>query len=102
MNDGAVELLERENAATLKLRGSLGIAQAGALRQTILRAIHQPKPVSLDLREVSRMEASALQVLMALEAELTRSGRRLKIDPLEGPRRRELAGSGWPVLAAGE
>ena len=89
-----------ERCATLRLSGPLGLAQAAGLLEMAREALGSPEEVvRLDWRGAEGVSAAALQVVLALEADLKLNGRRLEPGPAPESVRRVLGVCGLERLA---
>ena len=70
-----IEISSAGEKCVLRLRGVLGPAQAEALRQAALDACGQATGVVLDWSAAEQIDTSVLQVLLALRAGLSATGR---------------------------
>jgi anti-anti-sigma regulatory factor len=73
-----VSLRENRRGPSLKLQGSIGPALAGELHAAALSAAATGRDVSIDWRCARHLSAAALQVLLALSADLAGRGLRLR------------------------
>lgn len=81
-SDAPISLTENETGATLVLQGSMDVRSAAELHGMAVEASRGERNIFLVLRNVSRLDASAVQILAALAAELSRQGRELHlVDP---------------------
>jgi len=74
----------------LRLDGELTIYRAQELRQTLLDALAQPSDLQLDLSEVSELDSSAVQLLLATRMEALAAGKRFAIPAISEPVRQVL------------
>ncbi len=118
----AVEIVAREGARVLWLRGPLGIGEASALRAAATR-FARPSPAAkqsitatqsgapgpsaaakqcpaVDISEVESLDASVVQILAALDADFARQGRRLEMRGSPEAVRRQWESAGWSGFAA--
>lgn len=90
----------------LCLRGSLGVADASALRAAATRFARPPagraaadiSPIDIsqvDISELASLDVSVMQILAALEAEFARQGRRLEMRGSPEAVRRQWESAGW-------
>ena len=73
-----VSLREGRRGPSLRLEGSIGPALAGELHAAAMRAAAAGSDVSIDWRRARHLSAAALQVLLALSADLAARGFRLQ------------------------
>lgn len=64
---------------SLKLPADMRIGAAASVRDRLLAALEGAGPLRLNGREVARLDASGIQLLVATAAEATRRGRELKL-----------------------
>jgi len=64
---------------SLKLPADMRISAAASVRDRLLAALEGAGPLRLHGREVSRLDASGIQLLVAAAAEATRRGRQLRL-----------------------
>ncbi|MBL8210095.1 MAG: STAS domain-containing protein [Bryobacterales bacterium] len=89
-----------ERCATLRLSGPLGLAQAAGLLELAREALASPEEaVRLDWRGAEGVSAAALQVLLALEADLKLTGRKLEPGPAPESVRKMLGVCGLDRMA---
>ncbi len=84
------------------LRGVLDVSVALDLQRTLLSLADGSPNLCLDFTEVTEIDASAVQLLAALELELGRSGGRLRLTGVSGEVSATLSRAGcgsWPVPA---
>lgn len=68
--------------------------QADDLRDAALNALQQSGDITLDLQTIDHLDASALQILLALHTEQKKNGRRLHLDNVSDELRRWIDYSG--------
>ncbi|MBK7976190.1 MAG: STAS domain-containing protein [Deltaproteobacteria bacterium] len=76
-----VRLESRDGHAVVVLVGEIGIALAGELRSACVEASDLATDVALDWRDLAHLDASALQVLIALRERVHEQGHRLRAEP---------------------
>lgn len=74
----------------LRLDGELTIYRAQELRQTLLQALAQPGDLQLDLSEVSELDSSAVQLLLATRLDALAAGKCFAIPAASEPVRQVL------------
>lgn len=89
-----------ERRATLRLRGPLGVSESAELREMARQALASGGgAVRLDWRGAEGVSTAALQILLALEADLRSSGRKLEPGPAPESVQRLLALGGLGRLS---
>jgi anti-anti-sigma factor len=99
-----VRLVEQEAHHVVELGGMVCLDAAATLRNEASRLLVGQKDVAIDWSGAEHVDASALQVLLALERSLASSGRRLFVRADNATVRRylELAGLGGYFEPEGE
>lgn len=82
----------------LCLDGELTIYRAQELRQTLLEALAQPGELRLDLSEVSEIDSSAVQLLLATRLDALAAGKPFAIPAASEPVRQVLDLMGLSAL----
>ncbi len=82
----------------LRLDGELTIYRAQELRQTLLDALAQPGDLQLDLSEVSELDSSAVQLLLATRLDALAAGKQFAIPAASEPVRQVLDLMGLDTL----
>ena len=77
--DPQVSLLEQDDLLSLKLRGDARVEAAALLLQQAAQADLQ-KDVAVDWEEAEHVETSVFQVLLAIQKRLTQHGRSLIVE----------------------
>lgn len=75
----------------LRLDGELTIYRAQEVHQRLLEALARPEGLQLDLGEVSEMDSSAVQLLLAARLEALAAGKTFVIPLASDPVRQVLA-----------
>ena len=78
----AVEVLETATGVLFRVRGEVGIAEAGALGASLSRLVaSRPASLTLDLSELLFISSLALAVLKAYRGAAVRAGARVRLAP---------------------
>jgi anti-anti-sigma regulatory factor len=101
----ALEIVSREDLLVLCLRGSLGIADAPALRDAALRFTENvgasgAESACVDLSAVEGVDTGVLQVLAALDAEFARWKWRIIVERPPEAVESQWRKAGWPGFSA--
>lgn len=103
MDTPAVVIDDREKEIVVRLAGAARVEAAGRLRERFLQ-IGTPKNVALAWKDAEHVDASVLQVLLAVQKELSAGGRTLHVEEDNLTVRHYLQVSGlaghFPVPAA--
>jgi anti-anti-sigma factor len=78
-SDSTVSLAREGDGSTLHLRGSVDVRSAADLHRAALALSEGDGDLRVCLTQASRLDASALQILIALADVLSRQGRDLRI-----------------------
>jgi anti-anti-sigma factor len=78
----AVEVLETATGVLFRVRGEVGIAEAGALGASLSRLVAgRPTTLTFDLSELLFISSLALAVLKAYRGAAVRAGARVRLAP---------------------
>ena len=81
--EASVEVCERDGAAVIELQGSIDVSAASQLRDAGQNTMDSAGGAVVDFSRAERLDSSALQVLLALDFALKRSGRSLRTRGLD-------------------
>lgn len=99
MTDSCAEIRNKTGRTTLTVRGTAGIAEAAGLQDAALEAAASGNAVTVSLAEAERLDASALQVLLALRASLAANRVEMRWDGCTAQVAEYLALAGVEVAA---
>ncbi len=74
-----IEIEERETGRVLVLKGEANIYHAAALRDALLAELSTQSEVGLDLEQISEMDTSAVQIVVALLRTAAEQGKLARI-----------------------
>lgn len=96
-----VELVECDGRVMVRLSGNIGTAESERLLAAARQAVATPGPVLLDWSAAERIGASAVQILLAMQAALGAAKRTLQVVVPPEPIREYLeAGGLWQQFSS--